>query len=228
MSARPLEAIGEGALVEEQLGPGARRAVAAQGAQLHVEEASGTAALVRWAAVRRQAGHGGCAARVGLARTGCSILRCRRAAPAAARSSPKSTVSAPIAGRQSNSSAMAAARPADCRSRRPSDDCGLASPAAADRADPRRGRLWRSVAQPRDPAQIWPQGRDRADDGALHGAAGRRRGDGCWCRCRCIARGCGARLQPVGAGRARTVAPAWHRAITRPLSAPDERRRSRA
>ena len=43
------------------------------------------------------------------------------------------------------------------------------------------------------PAQIWPQGRDRPDDGALHGAAGRRwSATGCWCRSRCTAGGCGA------------------------------------
>ena len=57
----PLEAVVERALEQEQLGPGARRPVAAQRAQLHVEQV-GHAALVRCAAVERQERRWSCTA----------------------------------------------------------------------------------------------------------------------------------------------------------------------
>ncbi len=79
--------------------------------------------------------------------------------------------------------------------------------AAADRADPRRGRLWRHLARARDSPQVRTQGRDRADHGAVHGTAGRRSVRiPCWCRCRCIGLGC---------GRAASISRRWLRARSR-------------
>ena len=140
---------------------------------------------------------------------GARFRACRRAAPGAARSSRTCTASAPIAGGRSNFSATAGARPAECRCRRPTSTPARrawpgrrGSPARAPRS------LMTNCRGPRHPPQIRPQGRAREDHGALHGAVGRRSGGERLLvpvplhRTPAVV----ARVQPVGAGRARVVA----------------------
>ena len=229
-----LEAVVERALEQEQLG--AHAAPRGRGASRAASCRTGSGHGRRLCDARGagdKSGHGRRRALRTAACAGRSISRCRRAAPAAAPSSPTSTASAPIAGGRSNSSAI-----------RGCSTCGLPlqateadelrrvpGAAAADRADPRGGRLRRSVARPRHPPQIRPQGRDRADHGALHGAARRgRTASRCWSRCRCTARGLWTRGFNQSALVARELSRRLGIAADPLAHAPDAgaRRRSRA
>jgi hypothetical protein len=63
-----------------------------------------------------------------------------------------------------------------------------------DRTNARRGRLWRPVPKPRHPAQIWPEGRHRPEDGAIHDVVTVRRRQAADAGCRCTARGSGCEV----------------------------------
>ena len=132
---QPLEAVLEGALVKEQLGP-VRAARSRRSARSSMSNNPLIAGACAAAELRRQAaGWRWQAIRIGGAagarlRAAAALRRLRR------RSSTKCTASAPTAGSRSISSARAAARPAGCRSRRPRpSECGacLAQPPRIER-----------------------------------------------------------------------------------------------
>ena len=168
---------------------------------------SGTARLCAAASGRRQAGDGGCVFR-GRARDGarfCASAALRRLRNDRRR---RPQLLRRLLERGGIPRRMRLHRPAGFRSRRPSRrPAALASPRAAHRTDARCRGLWRSGARPRDPAEIWPQGRDRADDGPLHGAAGRRRG-------RSAARA-GSAASHAACGAAASISRRWSRASCR-------------
>ncbi len=169
----PFEAIGKRALVAgiararcARRGRGAARATPCRTARR-------IAALVRWPRRRRQGGDG----RAELVRAACAWAldfalppRCagcgdhRRRCPQLL---PRLLEGNRIPRRMRLLDLRHAA--AGDRAARPAPP---ASPAAADRRGRARRSLTAIFARPRHPPQIWPQGRDRADHGALHGAAG--------------------------------------------------------
>ena len=198
--------------------PRARRAVAPQRAQLHVEQV-GHRALVRWRAVsdKQRMVVGSASHRCAL---GARFRACRRAAPAAARSSPTSTASAPIAGQQieflGDSGCATCGLPLQATEQTTCGACLARPPRIArtraavaydelSRSLAIRLKYGRKVAIARTMARYMaPLVERRRTIAAGAGAAASHAA-------------VGPRVQSVGAGRARAVAAAGHRRPTRSL-----------